>query len=216
VGLYGRALNRSLACTRGEIIVFLSAHTPPVTKRWLSELVLPLENDGKSVSYGRQIPMPGANRLEEWASIRAFPKRVSVMGLALGIHRPTFSNANAAITKRLLEKESFCEDMAFAEDKEWYARVRAKGEAVAYCPDAAVYHSHPPEGVEERMESVGRGMRQRGDGSIYRSGGLCWAAKWATMSFDLGYCLSKGYWDAIPGIRDYRNRYFAGLVKGLE
>src|SRR5210317_969407 len=36
---YGRALNMALETTSGDVIVFLSAHSPPVNKDWLKELL---------------------------------------------------------------------------------------------------------------------------------------------------------------------------------
>ncbi|MEM0912993.1 MAG: glycosyltransferase family 2 protein [Planctomycetota bacterium] len=214
---YGAALNRALEDTRGDIIVFLSAHSPPVDERWLECLTEPIASGRADGTFGRQVPIPGVNLLEEWVLLRTFPRRPRRWLAALGLQRVSFSNANAAVSRDLLRSSLFREDLAFAEDLEWWKRVSAAGARVEYRPEAAVYHSHPFDTavIEHRMELAGRAMKQAGIGSVYRG----WPARSVvfagTIGIDALYCLARGDLVALRRILRYRKAYFRGLYRGL-
>ncbi len=124
---FGRALNRSLDFTSGEIIVFLNAHIPPLDQHWLSRLVEPINQCKAHATFGRQSPDPGVNHFEEWFLYRAFPRHPSLLLKILGLQKITFSNANAAVLRTLLQDHRFREDLAFAEDIEWAKRIQREG-----------------------------------------------------------------------------------------
>ncbi len=124
---FGRALNRSLDVTKGEIIVFLSAHSPPLDAHWLSRLVEPIKQGKAPATFGRQSPDPGVNHFEEWFLYRTFPRHPSVLLKILGLQKITFSNANAAVLRTLLQDHRFREDLTFAEDIEWAQRIQREG-----------------------------------------------------------------------------------------
>ncbi len=215
---YGHALNRSLKDTRSEIIIFLSAHSPPTTDRWLERLIEPIESRKASATFGRQVPESGVNHLEEWILHRTFPKKPRTWRRWLGLQRITFSNANAAISRSLLQREPFREDLEFAEDIEWANRVKGQGEDLAYVPAAAIYHSHPyrPGLLERRMESVGRAMARNGSGGEYSSPVGYAVIYLGTLAVDFLFCCFRGYWATIPQIPRYRGEYFRGLRRGLR
>ena len=214
---YGRALNHAAKVTHGDIIVFLSAHSPPINLSWLQNLVAPIENGKAQVSFGRQVPIPGLNHLEEWIIYRTFPKRPNIFKSMLGLQKISFSNANSAVLASILRDYPFREDLAFNEDYEWARRLEAKGFRILYRPDAVVYHSHQfkPTQLEQRMERVGYAKQQLGIGQVYRNEILCQCIKWVTMTVDFIYCVSQGYWRTIPDIARYRSEYFKGLKHGL-
>ncbi len=214
---FGRALNRSLDVTKGEIIVFLSAHSPPLDGHWLSRLVEPIKQGKAPATFGRQSPDPGVNHFEEWFLYRTFPHHPSLLLKILGLQKITFSNANAAVSRTLLQDHRFREDLAFAEDIEWAQRIQREGYQIRYCPEAAVFHSHRfgPGDLARRMHEVGYAMGQCGAGEIYNNSFSCLFAYLVSMTVDLLYCLTKGYWSKILQIPKYRYEYFHGLRRGL-
>jgi glycosyltransferase involved in cell wall biosynthesis len=212
---YGRALNRSLDLTKGDIVVYISAHSPPVDSQWLKELVAPIEKGEAEATFGRQQPVTGQNPFEEWFLLHTFPAKPRRWKMRIGLQRILFSNANAAILSSYLRAHPFREDLAFAEDLEWAGRVQSQGGRLLYCPQAVVWHSHPPKNIGGRMESVGMGMSQRGEGRIYRNAVACGILTGAVMGMDLVYCLFRGYWRQIGYIWQYRREYFQGLRRGL-
>ncbi len=214
---FGRALNRSLDVTKGEIIVFLSAHSPPLDAHWLSRLVEPIKQGKAPATFGRQSPDPGVNHFEEWFLYRTFPRHPSVLLKILGLQKIIFSNANAAVLRTLLQNHQFREGLAFAEDIEWAQRLQREGYQIKYCPEAAVFHSHRfgPGDLARRMHEVGYAMGQCGAGEIYNNSFSCLFAYLVSMTVDLLYCLTKGYWSKILQIPKYRYEYFHGLRSGL-
>ncbi|MEE9211693.1 MAG: glycosyltransferase [Phycisphaeraceae bacterium] len=215
---YGRALNRSMELTQGDIIVFVSAHSPPVSQQWLSNLVTPIERGEADATFGRQVPEPGVNHLEEWIVHRTFPRRPGPIKAMLRLQKITFSNANAAVLTRVLREQSFREDLEFAEDIEWAQRLGLHGYQVQYCPDAAVFHSHRfgPGELQRRMEAVGRAMGRQGAGRVYRNPLSRGLIHLGAMTVDLIYCIVRGYWRSIVSIPAYRGEYFRGLRRGLR
>ncbi|MDY6822546.1 MAG: glycosyltransferase [Thermodesulfobacteriota bacterium] len=215
---YGRALNRSLLYTTGDIIVFLSAHSPPVNRFWLKNLVRPILISEASVSFGRQIPMPGVNVFEEWNIYRAFPKQPGPIKKILHFQNINFSNANAAVSSSFLKTMPFSEEISFAEDLEWAHRVVKAGQHIQYCPDAVVYHSHELDinRLTDRTVNIGKAMRQQGMGEIYQNPLVFKSIFCATIIVDLVYCCFRGYWKKIPEITKYRTAFLKGLKQGLN
>ena len=214
---YGAALNRALELTEGQIIVFLSAHSPPLDDGWLDSLIRPIENGEASATFGCQVPELGVNPFEEWIVYRTFPHCPQKWKALLGLQKITFSAANAAVLTSLLRQHPFREDLAFAEDIEWATRIHESGHRLTYCPEAGVYHSHrfEPSELEQRMHAVGRSMRQQGSGAWYRNVVACRLLHLAAMTIDFLYCVRRGYWRRIRHIHAYRQAYFRGLRAGI-
>jgi glycosyltransferase involved in cell wall biosynthesis len=130
---YGRALNRGAALARGEIVVYLSAHCPPLSRRWLAALLGPFATAGVVAAFGRQVPRPGVNPIEAITTARNFP--------AAPPPAVRFSTANGAVRRAAVLGRPFDEEVAIAEDHLWASALPRT--AVAYVPAAAVEHSHP-------------------------------------------------------------------------
>jgi glycosyltransferase involved in cell wall biosynthesis len=130
---YGRALNRGAALARGAVVVFLSAHSRPLSPRWLATLVTPLAAGDIVATFGRQVPIPGMNPIEAIATVRNFPPAPPA-----GVR---FSTANGALRRSAALVRPFDEEVAIAEDHLW--ACGAPDGAVVYVPEAVVGHSHP-------------------------------------------------------------------------
>lgn len=136
---FGRALNAGINNAEGSIIVFLSAHALPQDTQWLNSLVSGV--GGNIVAcFGCQRPHEDADPLttrfinHTWtkSEMEKNPEKLWLK----------FSNTNAAISKKIWEREKFNEEMKAGEDTEWIKRVITKGYQVAYASRASVSHSH--------------------------------------------------------------------------
>ena len=133
---FSYALNYMIDLAQGEIICCLSAHCLPHSDRWLMELTKPILSGQTEATIGKQLPIKGMNPFEEVAILMMFPL------VTPQDYSPHLSNANCAFQKKLWEEKKFDEDIFGWEDYFWYLQMKPKYRFL-YCPEAAVYHSHP-------------------------------------------------------------------------
>lgn len=135
---YGAALNLGARLARGRIIVNLSAHAVPAHREWLSSLTAPLTDEAIAGVYGRELPIEGwAGHFESKLLNDAFGSKPM-----LSRDNPFFSNANAAMPRKLVLDQPFDEHVGWGEDALWAREAQRRGHAIAYRPGAAVHHSH--------------------------------------------------------------------------
>lgn len=146
---YPRALNLAAAQARGDILVCLSAHCPPVDDRWLANLLRHFDDPkvaavwGPGRRPGRPAPNPeGPLRLEPGS-----------YGVANRWWGP--SNANCALRRRLWEEFPFDESLPATEDKAWAREAMERGYSVVHDPEAVVWHErHRPMAAFRRNRAV--------------------------------------------------------------
>lgn len=139
---YGKSLNTGFEAARGDIVVSLSAHAFPLDKYWLENLIRPFRNGRVAGIYGKQLPHPDA-----WPPVRRdyrsyYPEKARIQYRANDPADYRFSNANAAIRRRVWEQQPFHETLSYAEDQEWARNILRLGHEIIYEPRASVYHSH--------------------------------------------------------------------------
>lgn len=148
---YGRALNLGCAAAHAPVCVLVSAHCIPANDRWLSRLLLPMQDRAVAGVYGKQLPLPVT---------LAYEQRNLLTGFPVGSRRQTsssfFHNANAAIRRELWERVRFDEDLPGLEDRDWARRAIADGYTIIYEPLAMVYHHH----AETLLQIYGRWRRE--------------------------------------------------------
>lgn len=153
--LPGKALNRGISASSGELVVCLSAHCLPVRDDWLSCLAAALDNPEVAGVYGRQLPM-------EFTSAQDKRDLFNTFGLDPRLQRRDtfFHNANSMLRRSVWEQIPFDESVTNIEDRLWAQAVHKAGYAVAYEPEAAVFHHHGihQNGHEERCQGVVRIM----------------------------------------------------------
>ena len=222
---YGRALNHGAALARGELVVYLSAHCPPISPRWLAALLAPFAEAPVVATFGRQLPVPAVNPIEALATERNFPPTPPA-----GVR---FSTANGAVRRAAVLARPFDEQVAIAEDHLWAGGV-ATGERIVYCPAAAVLHSHPmslghwrarfyahgratsyartrlgvelPWGGPERAGAVVRG---RSGAFLHLAGTLLRGGELRALAHLPAYALARTVWYA-RGVRDGAREQRAG------
>ncbi len=135
---FGYSLNVGIRNARGRYIAIVSAHTLPVDRDWLANLVAPLRH-GAAMVFGRQFGMPGVSKFSETQDLRrTFTSHRKVL------EPPNFfaNNANAAICKDLWAARPFDEALPGLEDAAWARYWVTQGRHVVYEPSAGVYHIH--------------------------------------------------------------------------
>jgi rhamnosyltransferase len=152
---HGETRNRGIEACRGEWVVLLVQDAVPASRRWLSELVRPLEQDPRVAgSFARQLPRPDASALS-----RAMLARWVAAGETARIQEPlsagelealspterhercAFDNVSSCLRRAVWERIPF-RAAPIAEDLAWGREALLAGHRLAYAPGAAVVHSH--------------------------------------------------------------------------
>jgi rhamnosyltransferase len=144
---HGATRNLAVEKAWGDLVVFLTQDAVPVDDRALENLVRPFSDPAVAAAYGRQVPGPGATPFAEHLRLFKYPDRARVKRLQdrdrYGIETPFLSDSFSAYRKEALQRIGlFKQGIIFAEDVHAGARLILAGGAIAYAPDAQVYHSH--------------------------------------------------------------------------
>jgi rhamnosyltransferase len=143
---HGRARNLGARLATGEILIFLVQDATPVAPDFLTALVAPLADPRVAASYGRQVPRPSANPVEQHFLEVTYPDTPSVRAhdasSTTTLHSIFFSNVCSAIRRQVWEEIPFDEGLIMSEDQNWAKEALRRGYLVVYQPAAAVHHSH--------------------------------------------------------------------------
>jgi glycosyltransferase involved in cell wall biosynthesis len=131
---FGRALNIGCRESRGEFLVFLSAHALPGSDRWLELLLAHFADERVVGVWGAQKRHPIDRR----------PPRVVRQDFAMFMNDIYFgfNNSNGAMRKATWEKYPLNEELPGSEDKEWAHRVLSEGYLLVHESEAFVLHRH--------------------------------------------------------------------------
>jgi rhamnosyltransferase len=151
---HGATRNWAAARTAGELLVFLVQDAIPADPGWLRALVGPLRAGAAAASYGRQLPRPETSLLGRQLMAAALPQAETpaLQQLAADacwerlaplerLRLARFDNTNSCIRRDVHERLPF-RALAYGEDIEWAARAVRSGLAIAYQPQARIFHSH--------------------------------------------------------------------------
>lgn len=144
---WGRALNRGIYKTSGEIVLILSADACPADRHWISEMLKPFEDPNIVAVYGRQIPRADAPIDEIVRLKKTFGETTRTAKAILCGYSPRggdfpVSNACAAIRRSMWEKMAYDELISGGEEGVWTYEVLSQGYGIVYQASACVYHSH--------------------------------------------------------------------------
>ena len=141
----GKAINDGIRNSSGEIIVCLSGHCVPTSKKWLSNLIKELSNNKIAGVYGRQEPFSFSSDLDKRDLINLFG-----LDKKIQIKDTFFHNANSSFTRKIWEKFPFDENISNIEDRVWAEKIISSGLQIIYEPSASVYHYH---GINHNLNS---------------------------------------------------------------
>lgn len=154
---FGRSLNLGIQAATRELIVVASAHVYPVYPDWLESLLRPFEDDRVALTYGKQRGPATAHFSEQqiyhqWYPDTSKPRQATAF----------CNNANAAIQKRLWERNPYDEQLTGLEDLAWAKWAREQGYEIAYVAEAEIIHVHheTPKGVFNRYRREGMAFKQ--------------------------------------------------------
>lgn len=135
--LPGAALNRGIEQSKGEILVFLSAHCLPNSPYWLENLTSPVISENYDAVFGRQIPCRSTHPIDVRDLLLTFPNESHVQR-----KNTFFHNANSCVTKSLWMKFPFSESAKNIEDRLFGEQVIGAGIPIFYAANAVVTHQH--------------------------------------------------------------------------
>lgn len=128
---YPKACNLGAEKSRGKYLVYLSAHSFPISKTWLVDGLSNFENNNIAGAFAYPIPGKDSTLAEKVSSL---PNKIKKDG--------HLGNTNSIIRKDLWEKHKFDEELIGSEDYEWSLYWEKKGFKVINDPKFRVYHSH--------------------------------------------------------------------------
>jgi rhamnosyltransferase len=152
---HGETRNLGIAATKGEICILLVQDAVPAGADWLTEMILPFEDEQVAGVTGAQLPRADADLMARWDieySKRLLGERFRVQqvddwcvflraSLPERLQMAAFNNVCSAVRRACWEEVPF-RRLPFAEDLDWSVRVLERGFRIAYNPGARVIHSH--------------------------------------------------------------------------
>jgi len=135
---FGHSLNVGIQNSTGRFIAIVSAHTVPLDKDWLGNLVEPLHDQQVAMVYGLQRGRADSKFSEYHDFERTFGVKRRVL------KPPDFfaNNANSAVRRDLWEQHQFDEVLPGLEDIEWAKYWMERNYLVVYQPTAGIFHIH--------------------------------------------------------------------------
>lgn len=132
----GPVLNRAVAESTSDIVVFQNSDCAPLTADALSRLVAAFDDPAVMAAFARQVPRP-----EAWAWVR---REYDACFPASGDAPPwiPLSLPFSAMRRSAWEQQPFYDETWGSEDTAWGIRARARGWVVRYVPDCLAMHSH--------------------------------------------------------------------------
>lgn len=144
---YSYASNKCVEYSSGDIICFLSGHSVPVSRSYLSDINKLFQNNDIGACYGDVIALPDGSLTEKvfngLGHLKNKIRNKKEIILETEIHPGIFSCSNACARKELLEKHPFAIELGNGgEDIEVAYRIIQDGYFVAFDPNLLVMHSH--------------------------------------------------------------------------
>ncbi|SOD95075.1 glycosyltransferase family 2 protein [Spirosoma fluviale] len=152
---HGSTRNLGVQIASYEVVVFLTQDALPASPYTLERLIAMLHSrEDIAMAYGRQLPYPETGVFGHFARLTNYPAGSLIKTKALipkmGIKTCSCSNSFAAYRKvDLTTVGGFPSDTILGEDVSVAARFILRGQAVAYCAEAEVFHSHDYTLLEE-------------------------------------------------------------------
>ncbi len=144
---WGRALNRGIARTHGDVVLLLSSDATPADEFWVRHMVEPFAEADVAVVYGRQLPYPDAPIDERIRLERTFGTQPITLDKQEHADNPSAkgmlaSNACAAIRRTVWQAHPYDEETSGGEEGPFTCQALKQGFRCLYQPSAQVHHSH--------------------------------------------------------------------------
>ena len=193
---HGGMRDYALRQSTGDIVCFLTQDALPTDGRCLEKLVAAFSAPDIAAVFGRQIAYPDAPEHERLIRMFNYPDQPRVWREEdiphLGVKAYFFSNVCSAYRREAyLAVGGFDTPIITNEDMMMAAKLLHAGYALAYTPEATVYHSHHYTLREEywRNVQIGKVMEQYRD---RLSGAQADAEGWRMLRFVCGGLTREG------------------------
>lgn len=167
---HGGTRDYALRQSGGDYVMFLTQDALPVDKHCIENLLKGFSQPDIAGVYGRQIAFPGAAPYEKLTRQFNYPNQGRVWREQdiprYGVKSYFFSNTCSMYRRDIYEKAGgFDRPIITNEDMLMAARLIHQGYALAYVPEAAVYHSHNNTLLQDykRNVKIGYVMRRYSD-----------------------------------------------------
>ena len=194
---HGGTRDYALRQSTGDIVCFFTQDALPADERCLEKLVAAFSAPDIAAVYGRQIAYPDAPEYEKWTRLFNYPDRARVWREEdiprYGVKAYFFSNVCSAYRRdAYLAVGGFDKPILTNEDMMMAGKLLHAGYALAYAPEAAVYHSHSYTLGQEYRHNVriGTVMEQYRD---RLSGAKADAEGWRMLRFVGGGLAREGH-----------------------
>ncbi len=145
---YPYALNFGTENAIGAIVVYISAHSPPIDNYWLYFLTKHFSDPNVAAVRGRDVPIKRFNPVEEYSFMTVYPDLPTHLDFSIE-DAFKYTNGNTAIRKEIWKKykhpDGICyriHPLLMGEDQLWALYILKKDYKILYEPRATVYHSH--------------------------------------------------------------------------
>lgn len=132
----GAVLNRAIAETSKDLLVFQNSDVVPLAPDALANLVAAMNDPSVDAAFARQIPRPEAHGWVRRDYALSFPEAGPSPSWM------PYSLPFAAMRRSAWEARPFYTEAWGSEDCEWGAWARRSGRVVRYVPESIVMHSH--------------------------------------------------------------------------
>ncbi|MBF0458180.1 MAG: glycosyltransferase family 2 protein [Nitrospirae bacterium] len=143
---HGTTRNAAARAALGDVIIFMTQDALPADNRLTQELLVPLSDPRTAASYARQTAAGKASPVERFSREFNYPDVPVLKSLdaltALGIKTFFFSNVCSAVKRDIFIETGGFKSVIMNEDMVFASQLILSGYKVAYCPGAAVIHSH--------------------------------------------------------------------------
>lgn len=158
-----------------EIVVFMTPDAYPKDENLLEPLVAPLQNNGVSLAYARQIPHKGADFFEAFPREFNYPEmshiRSKVDLSQYGCYTFFCSNTCAAYLNRALDEIGGFKPSLFGEDTIAATKLIANNHRIAYVAEAVVHHSHSYSLKQEFQRHFDIGLSRKKEAALFSIAG---------------------------------------------
>ena len=144
---HGATRQLGVILTKADIIIFMTQDASMASPEAVSSLIACFEDPEVGAAYGRQLPRAGAGLFESHARLLNYPEHSRVVSrddiARLGLRAAFLSDSFAAYRREALDGVGgFPKRIIMGEDMAVGAKLLRAGWKIAYCAEAAVYHSH--------------------------------------------------------------------------
>ncbi len=215
---HGRTRNNGVRCSETPIFVMMTQDAVPADEFLIEELIRPLEQENVAVSYGRQLAEESCSETEKFTRAFNYPPEEAVKTKEdiekLGIKTFFCSNVCAAYKRDVFDAlGGFTRHTIFNEDMIYAANAIQAGYAVAYQPEAKVFHSHDYSCAEQFHRNFDLGVSQAEHPEIFaavpsESEGI------RLVKMTIAHLKKKKLWMQIPGVIVKSGFKYAGYQLG--